>query len=457
MRNGLLDYEIYKKQITESVAAKIEQLRCQPVLFCGSGISKRYIDAPSWIELLKFLASNCPLIDRDYAYYAQSCSSELQIGSIFAEKYKEWAWSSGRNQFPDHLFNSNVSPDAFLKHAAAAHLKEKSPASLADLNSEFANEIVALQGIKPHAVLTTNYDALLEAVFPDHAVVVGQSALKGMPFAVGEIFKFHGCVENIEQIVLTSEDYDTFNKKKKFIAARLLSLFNEHPMLIIGYSANDPNVQAILSDIDEALALPGSLIDNIFFVEYDASAEDKISLPTEKLIQIADNRSVRVNQIVASNFEWIFQAFRSLESLHSVPPSFMRAILNRSYELVRTDIPRTQLDVDFDFLERKLDNPAEFAKLFGITTVSDASAISAKFPYSITELGKKLGGNGWHKADNLMKIVKRDTGTDIKASDSRFHHRIKVNNTKFHMYSDDAFDLLKKVQDVSSCESEWLE
>lgn len=227
-------------------------------------------------------------------------------------------------------------------------------------------------------------------------------------------------------------------------------------MLIVGYGANDPNVQAILSDIDEALALPGSLIDNIYFVEYDAAAEGKNSLPTEKLIQIADNRSVRVKLIVASDFEWIFQAFKSHENLHSVPPSFMRAILARSYELVRTDIPRTQLDVDFDFLERKLDNPDEFAKLFGITTVNDASAISAKFPYSITELGIKLGGNGWHIADKLMKIIKRDTGVDIKTTDSRFHHRIKVNNTKFDMYSDDAFDILKKVQAANSCDPDWL-
>ena len=112
--------------------------------------------------------------------------------------------------------------------------------------------------------------------------------------------------------------------------------------------------------------------------------------------------------------------------------------------LVRTDIPRTQLNVDFDFLERKLDNPDEFSKLFGITTVSDASAITAKFPYSITELGQKLGGKYWHVADKLMKIVERDTGIDIKTSDGKFHHRIKVNNTVFDMYSDDAFDLLQK-------------
>ncbi|WP_074962591.1 SIR2 family protein [Jannaschia rubra] len=452
-----MEYQTYKDQITSEVASQIEKLGCQPVLFLGSGISRRYFNAPNWVELLQQLAEECPLIDKDYAYYAQSCSSAPQIGSIFADKYREWAWGSGKNQFPVSLFESDVAPDAFLKHAAATILKGKCPATLAGVDATYSDEIAAMQAIKPHAVLTTNYDTLLESIFSDHAVVIGQSALKGMPFAVGEIFKFHGCVNDIEQIILTSEDYETFYKKKKFIAARLLSLFNEHPMLIVGYGANDPNVQAILSDIDEALALPGSLIENIYFVEYDAEAEAKTSLPIEKLIQIEDNRSVRVKLVVTSDLEWVFKAFKSPDNLNSIPPSIMRAILARSYELVRSDIPRTKLDVDFDFLERKLENQDEFAQLFGITTVNDASTISAKFPYSITELGKKLGGNSWHLADKLMKMIKADTGVDIKESDSRFQHMVKVNNSKFHKYSDDAFDLLKKVQAAGHCETEWLE
>lgn len=452
-----MTYETYKTQLSEDIAKQIERLRCQPVVFFGSGMSRRYFHAPNWEELLQELADNCPMIDKEYAYYAQSCSSAPQIGSIFAEKYREWAWGSGKNQFPNELFDPAVSPDAFLKHATSTILKTKCPKSLTDLDPSVKAEISALQAIKPHAVLTTNYDTFLETVFPDHAVVVGQSALKGMPFAVGEIFKFHGCVNEIDQIVLTSEDYDTFYKKKKFIAARLLSLFNEHPMLIVGYAASDPNVQAILSDIDEALALPGSLIENIFFVEYDAQAEQKVSLPTEKLIQIEENRSVRVKLIVASDFQWVFEAFKSPDTLNSIPPSFMRALLARSYELVRSDIPRTQLDVDFDFLERKLDNQDEFAQLFGITTISDASVVSAKFPYSITELGKKLGGNSWHVADKLMKIVSNDTGLDLKDGDTKFHQLMKINNSQFHKYSDEALDLLKKVQAANACEASWVE
>lgn len=209
-----MDYQEYKDTISEDVSSQIEKLRCQPVLFFGSGISRRYFDAPNWIELLQELATNCPLIDKDYAYYAQSCSSPQQIGSIFAEKYREWAWDTGRNQFPSELFDPSVEPDAFLKHAASEILKAKCPNSLDDIDSEFSDEITALQNVKPHAIITTNYDTLLELVFPKHTKIVGQSALKGMPFTVGEIFKIHGSVEDIDQLVLTAEDYEIFHKKR---------------------------------------------------------------------------------------------------------------------------------------------------------------------------------------------------------------------------------------------------
>ncbi|KJZ22294.1 SIR2 family protein [Tritonibacter mobilis] len=452
-----MDYEEYKEHLRADIAAQIEKLCCQPVLFVGAGLSRRYFNAPSWTELLQQLANECPLIDKSYAYYAQSCESPPQIGSIFAEKYREWAWGTGENNFPKELFDADAPADSFLKHAISSIIKEKTPDHLSDIDENWFKEISALQQIKPHAVLTTNYDTFLEKTFPNHTVIVGQSALKGMPFTVGEIFKIHGCVDEISEVIITQEDYDKFHKKKKFIAARLLSLFNEHPMLIVGYGASDPNVRAILSDIDEALALPGSLIDNIYFIEYDPEAEKKTSYASEKLIQIEENRSVRVKLIVTSDFEWVFDAFKSPDALSSIPANLMRAILARSYELSRTDTPKTKLEVDFQFLEGKLENQEEFAKLLGITTIHDASKTALHFPYSITELGQLLGGNSWHKADQLMKIVLRDTGFDMKASDTKFQQSNKVNKTVFHKYSEHALELLKKVETHQKCDPQWLD
>ncbi|MCV5737918.1 SIR2 family protein, partial [Escherichia coli] len=76
----------------------------------------------------------------------------------------------------------------------------------------------------------------------------------------GEILKMHGCSSQYETIVLTAEDYTDFNKRKKYLSAKLLTYFAEHPLFFFGYSATDTNIKGILSDIDEILAPNGELI-----------------------------------------------------------------------------------------------------------------------------------------------------------------------------------------------------
>jgi hypothetical protein len=39
-------------------------------------------------------------------------------------------------------------------------------------------------------------------------------------------------------------------------------------VLFVGYSATDPNIRGILSDIDEALHVSGGVITNVFLVEW---------------------------------------------------------------------------------------------------------------------------------------------------------------------------------------------
>jgi len=57
----------YRAAIRADIEACVSQMGCQPILFVGSGLSKRYFGGPSWDELLATLAKECPLIDKDYA------------------------------------------------------------------------------------------------------------------------------------------------------------------------------------------------------------------------------------------------------------------------------------------------------------------------------------------------------------------------------------------------------
>lgn len=63
-----MDYKQYQEKITADVAKMIADASCQPILFIGSGFTKRYAKGPSWDELLGVLAKKCPRIDKGFAY-----------------------------------------------------------------------------------------------------------------------------------------------------------------------------------------------------------------------------------------------------------------------------------------------------------------------------------------------------------------------------------------------------
>ncbi|WP_238227802.1 hypothetical protein, partial [Methylobacterium adhaesivum] len=123
----------------------------------------------------------------------------------------------------------------------------------------------------------------------------------------------------------------------------------------------------------------------------------------------------------------------------------LRALLSRSYELVRTDIPRKMVQADFKMLEGAVQNGDEFAKLFGITTVNEASVMGANYPHTLTGVCKKLGGRGWARAQRAIDMLKEQIGFDIKSSDNRYHCAINYGKNPIRKYSDEAVVLLGKV------------
>lgn len=439
-------YDRYVEEVCEDIAATIQQFGCQPILFVGSGLPKRYIGAPNWGELLAHLAEECTSIEKGLGFYNQLYKSPMLIAEEFARLYQEWAWGQGHNEFPEEMFGDKIGSQAYLKFKIASYLQSLTPDDICNSeNKPYWEEIESLKRIKPHAVITTNYDRMLELIFPDHEPIVGQRILKGQSFTIGEIYKIHGCVTEFESIVFTQTDYDTFIKKKKFLTAKLLTFFNEHPLIFIGYNAGDPNIRSILSDIDLALPEKGGVVPNVYILQWNSNLDKDSSPPREKLIPTEEDRSVRVKLIEASDFGWVFDAFASNPALNDVNPRVLRALIARSYELVRHDIPKMKVEADFKMLTNSVTDSNTFATLFGIANIDNYSVVAAQHPFSATQLGKLLGGNGWHHANALLERVRTEKGVDLKTSDNRYHRADMVNTTKFHKYSQESVDLLTKV------------
>ena len=206
------NYQQYQDEIKADITETLSSAQCQPILFVGSGFSRRYSNGPSWEALLSELATKCPLIDRDFTYYKQKFDGDLcKVGSLFADHYFEWAWSAaGKPHFPADLFLPGVPRDMYIKHAVAERLGSLTLSASASLTAELAE----VKAMGPHALITTNYDTLLEPMFPQYEVVIGQNVLRLSPLVVGEIFKIHGSISEPHSIVLIQEDYDIFEKDK---------------------------------------------------------------------------------------------------------------------------------------------------------------------------------------------------------------------------------------------------
>lgn len=165
--------------------------------------------------MLEKLAKNCPNIKRDFAYFKQTYREFPEIGTQLARLYHEWAWGAGGSSFPPSLFGAEHNADIYLKHTAAEMLRALVPNSINEIKDKsHRHEIELIKDIRPHAVITSNYDTMLELIFPELTPVVGQNIIRGTNLSVGEIFKIHGCMTDPKSLVITKEDYNFFAKKK---------------------------------------------------------------------------------------------------------------------------------------------------------------------------------------------------------------------------------------------------
>jgi hypothetical protein len=56
----------------EVVSSLLENFDCQPVLFVGAGLARRYIDAPDWEGVLRRILDILPAPKATYEYLAQN-------------------------------------------------------------------------------------------------------------------------------------------------------------------------------------------------------------------------------------------------------------------------------------------------------------------------------------------------------------------------------------------------
>ncbi len=174
------------------------------------------------------------------------------IATLIAQQFHQEWWTT--EKYKD-LRENNVEPlpdgGDPLKLMIARHI-----ASLGDEPElEVSVEREKLGRVKAHAIITTNYDRVLEESFPDFSVFVGQQdVLFASPQYVGEIYKIHGSVEKPTSLVFTGDDYVAYRKKNPYLIAKIMTLFVEHPVIFVGYSLRDPHILELLGTLVSCLS-----------------------------------------------------------------------------------------------------------------------------------------------------------------------------------------------------------
>ena len=70
------------------------------------------------------------------------------------------------------------------------------------------------------------------------------------------------------------------------------------------------------------------------------------------------------------------------------------------------------------------------------------------YKYALTGVGQELGFTTWHKARDLIKILRDQSGFDMQPTDNKYHIALKLGHKSTglsHRYTDAAVDLLRKV------------
>lgn len=265
------------KTIDDVIARAVNDAERYPFLFIGSGLSRRYTGSPDWEGLLKKVVSDVLGNEFAYARYDAQALADVRNGKATSELPHVATLMEGdidRALLEEDRFSE------FRNRHREELLSQTSPlkAYVADIVSGFevrhSEETGALSRAgrdKVSGVITTNYDSLCSEIFRSYETYVGERALLfSEPSFAQEIYQIHGSVRDPNSMVLTDADYAEFSERRKYLAAKLLTIFVEYPVIFLGYSIQDENVKSILADV--CACVPKSeeerLRNRLIFVQY---------------------------------------------------------------------------------------------------------------------------------------------------------------------------------------------
>lgn len=335
-----------------------------PILFVGSGISKRYLyKYPSWQELLENSFYKFESDPFQYQKHIDSCKrrnmsefeTNVYMGSLIENEFNKAFFDRritinvGNKKNPSWV-KRGISP--YKMYLADFFKKQK-----LNRSNELQNELNQFRKLKSKiaAIITTNYDTFLEdQVFPkDFQVFVRQHELfSADSYNIAEIYKIHGSATDADSIIITQDDYRQFKQSRKLIIAKMLTLFAESPIIFIGYSFTDEDVREIIEEFLSCLSSVqlAEIRKHFVFISYKKNEQSLIEI--ERTITTKNGIEIPFVEIQTDNYCKVY------ENLGKINPGISPLRVRETRRVVKTIVDQNMASSDAESIIVGIDDLA---------------------------------------------------------------------------------------------------
>lgn len=327
--------------MSKDINTIIQNLHNTPILFIGSGLTRRYLNLPNWNGLLEHFARLLSPDPFALANYKDRAMQDMPLTATYIEQDFNHKWFADSNfrtisnqDWCYQIRSGKLSP---FKAELATYIE-----SFETMAPNYTAEIAKLKQLAANhfsGIITTNYDKFAESIAPEYHVYVGQQELIFSSLQeIGEIYKIHGSISNPSSIIINQKDYASFANHCAYLSSKLLTLFMEYPIIFIGYSISDKNIRAILANIAECLTIEqlDELKHRLIFIEHGHTpGEEEVSTHS---LSFGD-KTISMTKITLYDYLSLYNALTLKK--RSLPVQLLRMFKNEFYNYAISNDPKS--------------------------------------------------------------------------------------------------------------------
>jgi len=269
---------------------------------------------------------------RTYVKAIKESNAALFAGAGLSKPAGFVNWKELLSEVAEDL-NLDIDKETDLISLAQFHVNERGRGKINQIlleeftkDSEITENHRIISNLPIQTFWTTNYDTLIEdslrAAGKRVDVKIRNSNLAvTLPNRQATVYKMHGDISLPDEAVITKDDYENYQHKRKPFTLALQGDLIEKTFLFIGFSFDDPNLQYVLSRI--RILLGESQRDHYCFMKKVSRSDfpkgnehddDYRYAVIRQELQIKDLKRFRIQVILVDDYSEITEILRYIEN-----------------------------------------------------------------------------------------------------------------------------------------------